>query len=589
MGNPSIALTASEAESAVGAVGPGAVDPGDWCVRLAGALVAHNEPRTALQALCETVRELTGCDRVQIWRGDLRQMSIFTLIAAGYSPEEEERLHQLLVPMRETPVANERFITEKVSLVHRAKTVTPFAWPIFEQFGIESAMFVLLERGPRIIGALQMSWCDADRVRVPDRAAIEVIRTMAALGVDFVARTDDATGLSQNLSETATLLARMHDPDELLGALAAKVAEAVGCDWAAVHLMDEGSSEMRRVAVHGVPAPPDDQPASGEILAWVEQCIAESDDGVLEIPDVRKVPEIAEYVADVPISSYFAVPLVEDGKLVGLMTLGYLERTGRFARRQISLAKGLAKHALVALRNARLVRSLQEANQVKADFIAAVSHDLRTPLHVLIGYNAMLLEGAAGPLSEEQRQLVARMYDCSVHFLDLINGVLNVGRVEAGFDHVVLSDVKLNELCAEIVHEVEYLRKPDVELCCDAPAVTVRSDSGKLATILRNLVTNALKFTTSGLVAVEVEVRDGQIVMRVRDTGPGIPPEERPKVFEMFRQGSAGLRAGGSGLGLGLYLVKRLAAMLGGTVELLSGNETVFEVRIPTEVVAPAA
>jgi signal transduction histidine kinase len=277
------------------------------------------------------------------------------------------------------------------------------------------------------------------------------------------------------------------------------------------------------------------------------------------------------------------VPLVDEGRLVGILTIGYHQRTGRFARRQISLAKGLAQHALVALRNARLVRSLQDANQVKADFIAAVSHDLRTPLHVLIGYNAMLLEGAAGALGAEQRELVSRMYDCSVRFLDLINGVLGLGRVEAGFDRIVLSRVELPDLCAEILREVEYLRRPEVELRWHAPPMAVSSDAAKLTTILRNLVTNALKFTVAGFVEIQLSASRGELLMRVLDTGPGIAPDEKPKVFEMFRQGAAGLRAGGSGLGLGLYLVQRLTQMLNGTIELLTGDagETVFEVRVP--------
>src|SRR5207244_1080097 len=149
-------------------------------------------------------------------------------------------------------------------------------------------------------------------------------------------------------------------------------------------------------------------------------------------------------------------------------------------------------------------------------------------------------------------ELVSRMYDCSVRFLDLINGVLGLGRVEAGFDRIVLSRVELPDLCAEILREVEYLRRPDVELRWHAPPLGVSSDAAKLTAILRNLVTNALKFTVAGFVEIQLSASDGELLMRVLDTGPGIAPDEQPKVFEMFRQGAAGLRAGGSGLGLGL-------------------------------------
>lgn len=562
----------------------GGADPYVWCASLAAALASGDDARAALGAVCETVRELLPCDRVQVWRGDVRQAAMRTMLSSGYPEAQARRLEEIAVPMRRVRVLDEGFLTDKVRLVTRADPAADAGSEMFDGFGIEAALFLLLERGDHMLGALQLSWCGGADVRLPGSEILEAIRLHASLAVDFLARTDDALRLSTNLSETATLLASIHDPDVLLQAMAAKVAEAVGCDWASVHLLDGDGPELTRVALHGFATPPIERFSSASALEWVAKAIAASDDGVLEVPDVRSVAELTPYVGAVEISSYLAVPLREDDRLVGMLTIGYRRYSGRFARRQIALAKGLAHHALIALRNARLVRSLREANQVKADFIAAVSHDLRTPLHVLIGYSAMLLEGAAGGLNGEQRALVTRMHDCSVHFLDMINGVLGLGRLESGVDRVSIAGVALDALCADILREVEYLRRPEVELRCDADALVVESDRGKLSTILRNLVTNALKFTNHGFVAIEAHgTEGGGFVLRVRDTGPGIAAQERPKIFEMFRQGAAGLRAGGSGLGLGLYLVKRLTDMLGGEVELLSpdGGETVFEVRIP--------
>lgn len=561
----------------------GGVSPLAWGTHLASALASGHDARGALTALCREIRALVRCDRVQIWRGDVRQMSMHTVMSSGFPPAHAAQLAALVVPMDEVRLLSEGFLTEKVAFTPRTDVLGPSERALFEPFGIRAALFLLLERGDRVLGAMQLSWCDVTPVDVPAPELLELVRLHAGVAVDFVARTDEAITLSQTLSDTATLLARIHDPDELLRAMAAKVAEAVGCDWASVHLFDERLRELRRVALHGFTQPPLETGHAPEAMAWMQEEIASSDDGVHEVPDVANAARVDQQAMRSGISSYVSVPLSDEGRLVGVLTIGYHERTGRFARRQISLAKGLAKHALVALRNARLVRSLEEANQVKSDFVAAVSHDLRTPLHVLIGYNAMLLEGAGGDLSDAQSELVRRMYDCSVHFLDLINGVLGLGRVEAGFDRVVLSRVSLAQLCDEIGREVEYLRRPEVELRFDADPVEVSSDVGKLTTILRNLVTNALKFTTQGFVAVGLRASSGELLLEVRDTGPGVAPEERPKVFEMFRQGAEGLRAGGSGLGLGLYLVQRLCHMLDGTVELRDGEhgETVFAVRVP--------
>lgn len=555
-----------------------------WATRLATALTENDEPAAALRALCETVRELLPCDRVQIWRGDVRQMSMRTVTSAGFSPQDAARLEALVVPLRERARLDASFRSDKLSVLPATRDLREEAVAMmFAPFGIESAVFLPLERSARVIGALQLSWCSG-KPRVPSPRVAELIRRHASLGVDFVARTDDALRLSQTLSLTATLLARIHDPDELLHAMAARIADAVGCEWAAVYFAEEQGAAFRRVAVHGFEGTPEDCAVPPERLASFQERVAASEHGVIEVADVDDLPEFAAQFANAGVASYLALPLEDDGALVGLLAIGYRKSKGRFARRQISLAKGLAHHALVALRNARLVRSLQEANRVKADFIAAVSHDLRTPLHVLIGYNAMLLEGAAGPLADAQRELVQRMYDCAVRFLGLIDGVLGVGRVESGLDRIVASDVSLPELCAELVREVDFLRRPEVEVRCDVAPLIVATDAAKLTTILRNLVTNALKFTAEGRVEIQARVEDDdRLVLRVRDTGPGIAAEERPKLFEMFRQGAAGLRSGGSGLGLGLYLVKRLSHMLGGDVELVESEpgRTTFEVQIP--------
>lgn len=559
----------------------GETSPSVWSLRLAGALASSTDAGAALTSLCDEIRRLLPCDRVQIWRGDLRQMAMHSVVAAGFPEAHAAVLPSQVVPIDDLRLVREGFLEQKLALIPRADVLEPDEARLMVPFGIGSALFLLLERDTHVLGALQLSWCEPERAFVPEQSIVDLIRMHTALGVDFLARTTDAIALSQNLSDTATLLARMHDPDELLQAMAAKVAHAIGCDWAAVHLYDESRGVMQRVAIHGSEEPAVAVPAG--VVAWMEREFAASSEGVLEISDTGALAARIPAVGTMRMSSCVTVPLRDDTRLLGILSAGYLERRGRFARRQMSLLKGLARHAQVALANAQLVRSLEEANRVKSDFVAAVSHDLRTPLHVLIGYNSMLLEGACGELNDEQRALVGRMYECSVHFLDLINGVLGLGRVEAGFDRVVRTRVALPQLADDIRREVEYLRRPEVELRVHADAVMLSTDAAKLSTILRNLVTNALKFTVAGFVEVRLELREGELRMAVRDTGPGIAPEERPKVFEMFRQGAAGLRAGGSGLGLGLYLVQRLSAMLGGTVELRSdeAGTTIFEVRVP--------
>jgi len=213
-----------------------------------------------------------------------------------------------------------------------------------------------------------------------------------------------------------------------------------------------------------------------------------------------------------------------------------------------------------------------------------VSHDLRTPIHILVGYTDMLLEGGVGDLSRDQTSLVARIRDRSLQFRDLVEGILAVARLDAQRGGAVADPVDLRDLCTALARELDDRRAPGVVLSWSAPPASVRVDGPKIRMIVRNLVSNALKFTTAGRVEVEVELA-AALVLRVRDTGPGIPEAERATIFEMFHQGDAGRRAGGSGLGLGLYLVRRLAQVLGGEARLAGAEPgaTTFEVTVPVQ------
>jgi signal transduction histidine kinase len=178
-----------------------------------------------------------------------------------------------------------------------------------------------------------------------------------------------------------------------------------------------------------------------------------------------------------------------------------------------------------------------------------------------------------------------RIQRASVELMDLISATLDMGRLEAGRETVTLGPVSLGKLLDEIAHEVEPLVPPGVrfERTNGLGDEIVTTDGGKLKTVVKNLVGNALKFTTEGTVAAEARADGDFLVVRVRDTGIGIAPEYLPVIFEMFRQvdGSTTRRYGG--VGLGLHIVKRLVTLLGGTVDVEStvGVGSSFTVTIP--------
>lgn len=241
------------------------------------------------------------------------------------------------------------------------------------------------------------------------------------------------------------------------------------------------------------------------------------------------------------------------------------------------------------------VRELEEANHLKSEFLATVSHELRTPLNVIIGYAEMLADGAGGPLSDAQQEMVAAIQRYSCLQRDLITNVLDFSRLNSGRVSMHVEPFTLPPLLEEVQALYrDQLRDRPVELVVrlEEPAPAMETDRIKLQEVVRNLVDNAIKFTERGTVTVTAgpDPEPGWLALTVADTGTGIPPDELGSIFEAFRQiGDSRTRQTG-GVGLGLSIVHRLVGVLGGTVtaESRPGEGSTFRVRVPARLNPPA-
>jgi signal transduction histidine kinase len=234
--------------------------------------------------------------------------------------------------------------------------------------------------------------------------------------------------------------------------------------------------------------------------------------------------------------------------------------------------------------------SLERAMAVRSRFFASVSHELRTPINAILGYGELLRDGLYGDLSEEQREAAARLVRSARHLLDLVNDVLDVSKIEAGKIEVVMEDVDLAAVAREVVHTIEIqAQEKGVEVEVDASeAVPARTDPARVRQILLNLLSNGVKFTDEGVVRLEVTSEGETCRVRVSDTGPGIPPEDRERVFLEFEQTSSAAARGGTGLGLAIS--RRLAELLGGALTLEESSEagSTFQFLLPVTVPASA-
>jgi signal transduction histidine kinase len=226
----------------------------------------------------------------------------------------------------------------------------------------------------------------------------------------------------------------------------------------------------------------------------------------------------------------------------------------------------------------------ESVSRLKSGFLSVVSHELRTPLVSIIGYNDLLLDGVAGTVNEEQSDAMKKIDKNSKRLLDLINAILDFSRLEA--QSVQLEEVNLSALIEKVQSETCDLCEQsglDFVWKVETGLPTLQADPAKLKVVLKNLVSNAVKFTEQGSVTVDIHRHEDGVEIDVADTGIGISPEARQFIFEPFRQGENPLTRRHGGVGMGLYIAKRLLKLLGGTVTVESelGRGSTFHVRIP--------
>jgi len=242
-------------------------------------------------------------------------------------------------------------------------------------------------------------------------------------------------------------------------------------------------------------------------------------------------------------------------------------------------------------------RRAQEASRLKSEFLANMSHELRTPLNAIIGFAQLLFDGKVGPLSDTHREYLGDILTSSQHLLQLISGVLDLAKIEAGRMEYRAEPVDLDVMLAGAIEPLRAVAvSKGIALALDVPRDLgpVVADAGRLGQAAYNYVSNAIKFTPEGG-RVDVRIQpEGPEAFRleVEDTGIGIPPEDVERLFVEFQQLDAGTAKRYAGTGLGLALTKGIIEGQGGRVGVRSrpGGGSVFYAVLPrVPVTAPPA
>ncbi len=290
--------------------------------------------------------------------------------------------------------------------------------------------------------------------------------------------------------------------------------------------------------------------------------------------------------------SELTIPMILGNRLLGVFDL-QSDAVDHFKPDDVKVLTTLAEQVAIAIRNAQLFTEAQvaqklaeRANQVKSQFLANVSHELRTPLNAILNFTQFVSSGMLGDVNDEQIDALNKAFTSGEHLLSLINDVLDISKIEAGALELFIEEgIQLSE-------EVEFVgdtatsllkNKPvqwKVEIDPNLPPIT--GDRQRITQILLNLVSNACKFTSTGSVTLKAVWQAPNVLISVKDTGPGIPLEEQNLIFAPFQQAKLGLKHGG-GTGLGLVISRRLAEAHGGRlwVESAAGLGATFFVELP--------
>src|SRR5215813_6085968 len=479
---------------------------------------------------------------------------------------------------------------------------------LLQAIGITSLLHApLLMRG-RTIGVLTLVRTGfGERFRSADLAVAEELCDRAAVAIEH-ARLGEASERRAReghaMAEVARVLAETLDPSLVWQRIAAGVRTLLDDAPSAALYQLEPVGDMRAVAV---------STESGVHFDWTHRLptgagmvgLAVHKRAVVVSPDVLNYPEVV-YPPDARLrlerSAYralLAVPLVVQERVLGALAVG-AQRGRRFTEREIELVTAFANHAAVALHNARLFEEAQrrraqaesaqvaaeEASRAKDEFLAVLSHELRTPITAVLGWARLLLSGRL-PTTRVTEALTAIDRNTRLQ-TRLIDDLLDTSRIVAGKMHL---DVRAVDL-AIVVREVLTVARqnPLAAAMLSAPAIEpgciVRGDRERLHQVVTNLVGNAVKFTPAGG-GVEVRLRrlDDSVELMVSDTEEGFSADQLPHIFDRFHQVDRSHTRRHGGLGLGLAIVRHVVEAHGGTVHAESagrGRGASFKVRLPS-------
>ncbi len=390
------------------------------------------------------------------------------------------------------------------------------------------------------------------------------------------------------------------DPDMLLQSVVDLTKERFGLYHAHIYLADDSLSTLLLAAGAG---------EVGRILVGKEHFISMDAERSLVaraarerqpviLNDVRSEHDFLPNPLLPDTHAEMAVPMIVGDKVLGVFDV-QSDKTSGFTDEDASIYSTLAAQVGVALQNARLyveqaatVTQLRELDRLKSSFLANMSHELRTPLNSILGFTDVMLEGLDGNLTEFMDNDLRLIQKNGQHLLHLINDVLDMAKIESGRMNLHPETFKVHSVLDEVASITSTLAsEKNLSLFIDEGSdaeLEIYADNTRLRQVMINLVNNSIKFTEKGKISISAKPMDGaRVLISVKDTGIGIPPDKLDAVFQEFTQVDTSTTRKAGGTGLGLPISRRLVEMHGGRLWAEStgvdGEGCTFFVELPVE------
>lgn len=401
------------------------------------------------------------------------------------------------------------------------------------------------------------------------------------------------------LAEASRVLASSLDYETTLVTVAKQAVPQIA-DWCAIDLLDEEGT-LQRLAVEHVdparvewaheiyakyPPKPDDPTGVYNVLrTGKSEFYPEITDDMLAAS--ARSPEELDLARSLGITSVLVVPLVARDHALGALSFVTAESHRRLDESDVTLAEDLALRAANSIENSHLYKEAQAAVRVRDHFVSVASHELRTPLSAMLGYTQLAKRRLqrSGTAGETEVEMLGMVEKQAFRLNQMVTSMLDLSRIETGQLSIERADADLAGILQQIVDELQpTLARHRIELKCPPRPVVIEGDRLRLEQVVQNLIQNAAKYSPDGgPIRVRLTEEEGMARIDVTDRGIGIPEAAIPRLFQRFYRAPNADSQQYSGMGIGLYVVKEIVNLHGGTVTVQSkeGEGSTFTIRLP--------